>query len=382
MKLAERIGRVEPFYVMEVVRAAQEQEAQWRAAGRSMIHLSVGEPDFTAPPQVVAAGERALREGATGYTLAGGLRPLREAIARHFGVTRATVWNALQDAEALGVRLFSVRGKGYRLPQPVRFIEVERVLAALGERAPTFALDIHDCLPSTNTHLMQMVAAGAQHGVCMVAELQTEGRGRRGRVWQAGLGNSLTFSVLWRFGCGAGALSGLSLAVGVALMRALNELGVDGAGLKWPNDVLHQNRKLAGILIELQGDMDGPSAAVIGIGLNLRLPERLQKTIDQAATDLDSIAPQPVDSSLGLGTVLRHLAEVLEQFERQGFDTLRAEWVARHAHEDRPVRLLMPDGREIDGVARGIAADGALLVATANGLQRFAAGEVSLRGAA
>jgi BirA family transcriptional regulator, biotin operon repressor / biotin---[acetyl-CoA-carboxylase] ligase len=170
--------------------------------------------------------------------------------------------------------------------------------------------------------------------------------------------------------------------VGVALMRALNELGVDGAGLKWPNDVLHQNRKLAGILIELQGDMDGPSAAVIGIGLNLRLPEHLQKTIDQAATDLDSIAPQPVDSSLGLGTVLRHLAEVLEQFERQGFDTLRAEWVARHAHEDQPVRLLMPDGREIDGVARGVAADGALLVATATGLQRFAAGEVSLRGAA
>lgn len=305
-----------------------------------------------------------------------------EAIARHFGVTRATVWNALRDAESLGVRLFSVRGKGYRLPEPVRFIEAERVLASLGERRATFRLDIHDRLSSTNTHLMQQVAAGAAHGVCVVAELQTEGRGRRGRVWQAGLGNSLTFSVLWRFDYGAGALSGLSLAVGVALMRALEELGVDGAGLKWPNDVLHENRKLAGILIELQGDMDGPSAAVIGIGLNLRLPEHLRKTIDQAATDLHSIAPQPVDSSHGLGTVLHHMAVVLEQFERDGFESLRAEWVARHAHEDQPVRLLMPDGREIEGVAGGIAADGALLVNTADGLQRFVAGEVSLRGAA
>lgn len=304
-----------------------------------------------------------------------------EAMARHFGVTRATVWNALQDAEALGVLLFSVRGKGYRLPQPVRFIEPERVLAALGERGATFALDLHDRLPSTNTHLLQRVAAGAAHGACVVAELQTEGRGRRGRVWQAGLGNSLTFSVLWRFDCGAGALSGLSLAVGVALMRALTELGVAGAGLKWPNDVLHENRKLAGILIELQGDMDGPSAAVIGVGLNLRLPEHLQKTIDQAATDLHSIAPQPVDSSLGLGTVLRHLAVVLEQFERDGFASLRAEWMDRHAYENHPVRLLMPDGREIEGVAGGIAADGALLVHTTAGLQRFAAGEVSLRGA-
>ena len=305
-----------------------------------------------------------------------------EAIARHFGVTRATVWNALQDAEAMGVRLFSVRGKGYRLPEPLRFIEAERVLAALDGQAAKFTLQLHDRLPSTNTQLMQQAAAGAAHGTCVVTELQTQGRGRRGRVWQAGLGNSLTFSVLWRFDCGAGALSGLSLAVGVALMRALEALGVEGAGLKWPNDVLYENRKLAGILIELQGDMDGPSAAVIGIGLNLRLPEQMLKTIDQAATDLETIAPQPVDTSHGLGTILRHLAAVLEQFEQQGFESLRAEWMAQHAFEHQPVRLLMPDGREIEGIAGGIAPDGALLVETAAGLQRFAAGEVSLRGAA
>lgn len=302
-----------------------------------------------------------------------------EAIARHFGVTRATVWNALRDAESLGVRLFSVRGRGYRLPEPVRFIDAGRVSAALGARGAGYVLDIHDRLPSTNTQLMQQAAAGAAHGTCVVAELQTQGRGRRGRVWQAGLGNSLTFSVLWRFDCGAGALSGLSLAVGVALMRALRELGVVGAGLKWPNDILHENRKLAGILIELQGDMDGPSAAVIGIGLNLRLPEPLRSAIDQAAIDLHSVAPQPVDASHGLGTVLRHLADVLEQFEQSGFESLRDEWVGLHAYENHPVRLSMPDGREIEGVAGGIAADGALLVNTVEGLQRFAAGDVSLR---
>lgn len=304
-----------------------------------------------------------------------------EAIARHFGVTRATVWNALQDAEQLGVKLFSVRGKGYRLPEPVRFIEHQQVLDALGDQSSRFGLEIHDRLPSTNSYLMQQ-AAVARHGACAVAELQTQGRGRRGRVWQAGLGNSLTFSVLWRFDCGAGALSGLSLAVGVALMRALDALGVQGAGLKWPNDVLHENRKLAGILIELQGDMDGPSAAVIGIGLNLRLPEHLRKSIDQEAVDLNSIAGQPVDASHSLGTILRHLAAVLEQFERSGFESLREEWMAQHAYENHPVRLLMPDGREIDGLAGGIATDGALLVHTADGLQRFAAGEVSLRGVA
>lgn len=303
-----------------------------------------------------------------------------EALARHFGVTRATVWNALRDAESLGVKLFSVRGKGYRLPEPVQFLDRASVLDALAGHASRYDLQIHDRLPSTNTHLMQQAATGAPHGTCVVAELQTQGRGRRGRAWQAGLGNSLTFSVLWRFGCGAGALSGLSLAVGVALMRALQEVGVTGAGLKWPNDILHAQRKLAGILIELQGDMEGPSAAVIGIGLNLRLPQAMREAIDQPVTDLLSITPDPVPAAHGLGVILRHLAEVLEQFERKGFESLQSEWTAQHAFDSQPVAMHMPDGRNIPGIARGIASDGALLVETEAGLQRFAAGEVSLRG--
>jgi BirA family biotin operon repressor/biotin-[acetyl-CoA-carboxylase] ligase len=305
-----------------------------------------------------------------------------EAIARHFGVTRATVWNALQDSETLGVKLFSIRGKGYRLPQPVRFLERGGVVAALGEQASKFRLEFHDCIDSTNSYLMQQAASGREHGACVVAELQTSGRGRRGRAWQAGLGNSLTFSVLWRFDCGAGALSGLSLAAGVALMRALRELGIADAGLKWPNDVLHRQQKLAGILIELQGDMDGPSAAVIGVGLNLRLPDAMLKSIDQPATDLQSILGRPPDSAQGLGTLLRHLASALEQFDREGFEALRDEWMAHHAFDGQMVRIHMPDGREIDGMAEGVAADGALLMRTEQGVQRFAAGEVSLRGAA
>ncbi len=303
-----------------------------------------------------------------------------EALARHFGVTRATVWNALRDADSLGVKLFSVRGKGYRLPEPVQFLDRQSVLAALAGHAGRYDLQIYDRLPSTNTHLMQQAATGAPHGTCVVAELQTQGRGRRGRAWQAGLGNSLTFSVLWRFGCGAGALSGLSLAVGVALMRALQEVGVVGAGLKWPNDILHAQRKLAGILIELQGDMEGPSAAVIGIGLNLRLPQAMREAIDQPVTDLLSITPDPVPAAHSLGVILRHLAEVLEQFERKGFESLQSEWTAQHAFDGQPVAMHMPDGRNIPGIARGIASDGALLVETEAGLQRFAAGEVSLRG--
>jgi BirA family biotin operon repressor/biotin-[acetyl-CoA-carboxylase] ligase len=305
-----------------------------------------------------------------------------EDIASHFGVTRATVWNALQDAEALGVELFSVRGKGYRLPEPVSFLDSEHVRSLLGPHANTYTLEIHERIDSTNSHLMRVASQGAAHATCAVTELQTSGRGRRGRVWQAGLGHSLAFSVLWRFDCGAGALSGLSLAVGVAMMRALRELGAHDARLKWPNDVLSDQQKLAGILIELQGDMDGPSAAVIGVGLNLRLPEAMRRSIDQPTTDLHRLLDEPVERDVVLAALLRHLADVLQAFERGGFEQLREEWTVHHAYHNDTVRMLMPDGRVIEGIAEGIGADGALLVRTQEGVQRFTAGEISMRAAA
>ena len=308
-----------------------------------------------------------------------------EAIARHFSVTRATVWNAIRQAESLGVEIFSVRGRGYRLPQPIVLLERDNVLGAIGEQRAWFTLELHDHLESTNSHLMKQAAAGAAHATCVAATLQTKGRGRRGRAWQAGLGASLTFSLLWRFQSGASALSGLSLAVGVGLMRTLHALGVPEARLKWPNDVivLRQGhyQKLAGILIELQGDMEGPSAAVIGIGINLRLPDAMKRNIDQAAVDLQSITHTAIDPNRLLGMLLQQLAAVLNEFERNGFSALREEWQRHHAYQAQQVRLLLPDGRELEAEVSGIAEDGALLVRTAAGEQRFTAGEISLRGA-
>jgi BirA family biotin operon repressor/biotin-[acetyl-CoA-carboxylase] ligase len=303
-----------------------------------------------------------------------------EEIARHFGVTRATVWNALKDAEAMGIQLFSVRGRGYRLPEPIQLLEHDSVLAAIGEQRSWFNLELHDHLESTNSYLMKQASSGYAHATCVAASLQTKGRGRRGRAWQAGLGASLTFSVLWRFQAGAAALSGLSLAVGVAIIRTLHALGVAEARLKWPNDVLVAQHKLAGILIELQGDMDGPSAAVIGIGLNLRLPQHVKRHIDQAATDLQSLMRTPPNPSELLGLLLRHLADVLNEFENKGFERLREEWVTHHAYHHQPVLMLLPDGREAHGVVVDVASDGILLVETSAGIQRFSAGEISLRG--
>ncbi|MDP1657932.1 MAG: bifunctional biotin--[acetyl-CoA-carboxylase] ligase/biotin operon repressor BirA [Methylotenera sp.] len=312
-----------------------------------------------------------------------------EDIAQQLKVSRATVWNALQDAGTLGIEIFSVRGRGYKLPQAVTLLDAQAVLgaireqavlSAIGEQRTWFKLEVHDYLESTNTYLMKKLSSGQAHASCVAANLQTNGRGRRGRTWQAGLGASLTFSLLWRFQCGAAALSGLSLAVGVSLIRTLHHFGITQAQLKWPNDILIGQEKLAGILIELQGDMEGPSTAVIGVGINLNLPAKIKQQIDQPAIDLASAAPQTINPNELLGVLLNHLADVLRSFEQQGFTSLRDEWTKHHAYHHQQVRMLMPDGREILGVVQNITEDGNLLVETASGLQKFASGEISLRG--
>ena len=309
-----------------------------------------------------------------------------EALAQRFKVTRATIWNAIKHAESLGVEVFSVRGRGYKLPQAIELLDEKLVLAAIGEQRAWFKLEILNEVASTNTYLMQQ--KGAAHAICAAAHIQTKGKGRRGRTWVSQLGASLTFSLIWRFSCGAAGLSGLSLAVGVALIRAFNSLGVNNVQLKWPNDVLviekDTPKKLAGILIELQGDLEGPSAAVIGVGVNLKLPKNVLDSIDQPAIDLmsaQSINQSKISQSMLLGLILKHLADVLSTFESHGFVGLRDEWLSYHAYQNKPVKMLLPNGTDVQGVVKSVADDGILLVETALGLQRFSAGEISLRSA-
>jgi BirA family biotin operon repressor/biotin-[acetyl-CoA-carboxylase] ligase len=309
------------------------------------------------------------------HLLADGQFHSGEALAQHFKVTRATIWNAVKHAESLGVEVFSVRGRGYKLPQAIELLDKNEVLKAIGEQRAWFNLQILDEVKSTNTYLMKNKTAA--HATCVAAHVQTNGKGRRGRTWVSQLGASLTFSLIWRFQCGAAALSGLSLAVGVALIRALNSLGVNDAQLKWPNDVLVGGNKLVGILIELQGDLEGPSAAVIGVGFNLNLTKKVLDSIDQPAIDLASV--KVIDQNILLGTLLKHLADVLSSFEAHGFIGLRDEWLRYHAYHNKSVRMLLPNGTDVHGVVQGVADDGILLVETALGLQRFSAGEISLR---
>lgn len=301
------------------------------------------------------------------------------ALARELGASAAAIQLALGELENLGIALVRARGRGCRLAEAYEFLDAGALRAQLGPRARDFELELVDACASTNTLLLERARSGAPSGCVLACELQSAGRGRRGNSWQSGLGGSLTFSLLWRFGQGAAGLSGLSLAAGVAVARALASIGVAEVQLKWPNDLLHAGRKLGGILIELQGDATGPCAAVIGIGLNLHLRAGLRDAIAQPVTDLAAIAEQVPQRNRLLAAVLIELAPVLEQFAGHGFAPLRQEWMARHAHQGRPVTLALGEGRTVTGRATGVAEDGALLLETARGLERHVNGELSLR---
>jgi BirA family biotin operon repressor/biotin-[acetyl-CoA-carboxylase] ligase len=301
-----------------------------------------------------------------------------EQLARSLGVSRTSVWKALRNLDQVGVTLLRLRGRGYRLAAPIDWLDSARIRRCLGPHSEAYELRVVDMVESTNTTLLQEAVKGAAGGVMLAAELQTRGRGRRGRVWYAGLGGALTFSVLWRFEHGAGFLAGLGLAVGVALVRALRALGLEEAMLKWPNDVIIRHHKLAGTLVEIQGDVLGPSLAVVGVGINFWLDASTRERVDQAATDLVTVGA-PHDRNRVLGQVLAELAEVVTVFRAHGFGPLRHEWGSYHVYAGRAATVRLPDGGWEEGTVAGVGDDGALLLQTRAGLRRFHSGEISLR---
>ncbi len=299
-----------------------------------------------------------------------------DALGVALGVSRATVFNLLQDVADYGVLLQRIRGRGYRLAQPWCFLDADEVAGFLTDSRAVFHLEILQQATSSNTELLRRATQGAQSGSVLAVELQTAGRGRIGRVWHSGLGNALTFSLLWRFDCGLNALSGLSLVVGLAVVRALNRFGAKGVGLKWPNDILTPFGKLGGVLIEAQGDMYGPSAVVIGIGINCTLPRLIEREITQPVSSIDQVCPGPVSRNLLLAALLQELEQVLNVFSKRGFSALRAEWTTHHAQQNMPVQLHLPDGSMVSGIACGVSEGGELLLETQAGLRQFNSGEI------
>ena len=304
-----------------------------------------------------------------------------EALGLALGVSRMAIWKHIRALRECGVPVEVVRARGYRLPAAVELLDARVIQDGLGTgaRKRVASVDTFLEIDSTNTWLRQRALDGAASGSVCVAESQSAGRGRRNRHWVSPFAASLYLSLLWRSAAGAAELGGLSLAAGVAIVRSLRTLGIDTAGLKWPNDVLVDGAKLAGILIDVIGESTGPCSVIIGIGINVAIPETAAAEIDQNWIDLRRLTGREAISRNRLASaVLDHTVAALEKFERSGLQPFLEEWSRHDVIQDRQVSLRLPN-EVIQGRACGIDSGGALLVDTASGRRRFASGEVSLR---
>ncbi len=304
-----------------------------------------------------------------------------ETLARRLGVSRGAVWKALKKMEQdFGLDIQSVRGRGYRLGIPIDFLDTDKIQLALkpATRSRLSVIEVHGSLDSTNQYLYELARQGAENGCVVMAEHQQAGRGRRGRIWVSPFAQNIYLSLLWRFDFALTRLSGLSLMVAITVARALHRVAGIEPQLKWPNDIQFQGRKLSGNLLEVQGESDGPCAAVMGIGVNVNMPAAAAEAIDQPWIDLSTASNSRVSRNALSAAILDELVMGLIAFSESGLKTFMSDWQRWDGIRGKSVRLIFAD-HEIEGQAEGIDEQGALLLRNRNGLRRYHMGEVSLR---
>lgn len=304
-----------------------------------------------------------------------------DALARELGVTRAAVWKRIQGLRAAGVDIQGRAGDGYSLAQPLDLLDPRQIREGLSATVldQLGALEVAWTVASTNTELLRRSTPGRGVDV-LLAERQTGGRGRRGRHWASPLAAHIYVSLSRGFGGGLSRMGGLSLAVGVAVVEALHGLGFGQAGLKWPNDVVVDGHKLGGLLVEGGGEFAGPARAVIGLGLNVRMPTAAAEEITQPWTDLDTLAGQQLSRNQVVAALLSALLPALALFEQQGLAPFLPRYAGMDVLQGRTVRV-EDAGTWHEGLACGLAEDGALKVLIEGRETCFHAGEVSVRAA-
>ena len=304
-----------------------------------------------------------------------------EALARQLGITRAAVWKQLKAlSRELDLQIDAVPGRGYRFAQPLELLETTRIedYFSAATRQHIARLHIHPSIDSTNTWLMQQAAQAAPSGSVCLAERQSAGKGRHGRQWISPFGRNIYLSLLWRFERAPGELSGMSLAAGIGVLRTLKQFDCVEAGLKWPNDILWRDKKLAGLLLEVAGEAAGPSHLVIGVGLNLCL-DSAGDAIDQPWVDLASIPGVRKHSRNQLvACLLENLLEVIADYERTGLAGLLAEWDRYDLLKGSQV-VVRTAKQAYQGEHLGIDESGGIRLKIDGEIKTFWAGEVSLR---
>jgi len=311
-----------------------------------------------------------------------------ESLGEALGCSRTAVWKRLQKLEILGLDIESIKGTGYRVAGGFELLEAQLIKSQLTEMAAAELadLEVFKSIDSTNKYAREKAEQAPVSGSVVLAEQQSAGRGRRGKTWVSPFAANIYLSIVWDFEQGAQALEGLSLAVGVAVKRALNAQGVNGVQLKWPNDIYVEGQKLGGILLEMIGDPAGQCSVIVGVGINVAMPETQGSDIDQEWTDIrsqlqkypDGENQRPSRNKLA-ASLISEIVMLLRDFQAQGFSMYRDEWQAADAFFGQEAVISTPK-QSITGIVKGVDQNGALRLQRENGkIETFIGGELSLR---
>ena len=297
-----------------------------------------------------------------------------EQLGERLGMSRAAINKHIQTLRDWGVDVFTVPGKGYSLPEPIQLLDQAFISSQINQ-GQVAVLPVID---STNQYLLDRIGT-LQSGDACIAEYQQAGRGRRGRKWFSPFGANLYLSMFWRLEQGPAAAIGLSLVIGIVMAEVLRDLGASQVRVKWPNDLYLQDRKLAGILVELTGKTGDAAQIVIGAGINLAMRKVESDVINQGWINLQE-AGIAIDRNTLAARLINDLRAALELFEQEGLTPYLSRWEKLDNFINRPVKLIIGD-KEIVGISRGIDTQGALLLEQDGVTKAWMGGEISLRSA-
>ncbi|ABP62598.1 bifunctional biotin--[acetyl-CoA-carboxylase] ligase/biotin operon repressor BirA [Enterobacter sp. 638] len=297
-----------------------------------------------------------------------------EQLGERLGMSRAAINKHIQTLRDWGVDVFTVPGKGYSLPEPIQLLDEDVIRSQLKQGKVT----VLPVIDSTNQYLLERINE-LNSGDSCVAEYQQAGRGRRGRKWFSPFGANLYLSMFWRLEQGPAAAIGLSLVIGIVIAEVLHDLGADKVRVKWPNDLYLNDRKLAGILVEMTGKTGDAAQIVIGAGLNMVMRNVQTDVVNQGWITLQE-AGVTIDRNTLAVRLIKELREALTLFEQDGLSPFLSRWEKLDNFINRPVKLIIGD-KEIFGTSRGINAQGALLLEQEGIVKPWVGGEISLRSA-
>lgn len=303
-----------------------------------------------------------------------------QSLADDSGISRTAIWKHIQSLRAAGVNIYCIRGKGYCLAEPLELLNETTIskLIQTDIRNLPGQLEVFFEIESTNQYLLNKLSTEPIHGHVVLAEFQTAGRGRRGNHWFSPIGSGLCLSIGWRFDVNPASLMGLSLASGVAVLRALGKFEVKKTGLKWPNDIICNGAKLGGILLESRVEAAGTCDVVLGLGLNLRLPHEKLDNIEQPVTDIAQNCDGIPSRNELAAAVISELIIMFREYAQSGFTPFIESWRQSDSLAGKRAQLTLAD-KQLVGEVLGIDDNGLLQMQIDGGVKKFTSGELSIR---